>query len=401
MHKPATVGSTSRGPNHGQSNESIREDYARQLRELEEDYLQRKDELETELGLAQEDDARLRRELESDQEAYQAARDHAAAVLQGSINQATAQLEQLAENIAAINSDLARADEQHTLRVDELVQEQDGVIDEMNRLTQRIVQNGHTGMRRRPRRRLIGFVVVLALLGIGIFAVVMFWPRPTWPSQVTTIQKEIPKACQGNVASDPNGVNFACNPTNWQILWVFALETSGGDPNYGDPATFGMGLEPVDPSRVGGYVRQLMGASYAYDPENPTENLQVAARAINNIVGGAVVTVQGKQVVQPGLMSVGANCKAYTGSAQLSTPTGVNAPAICSLPITTENGQLALVKDIWKRWTSVMYGKQPTAVQVAPQGVRNVVVLFSNATDPGNPTVLNVLRTLRQEGILQ
>jgi hypothetical protein len=403
MYKPTTVRSTSRGPNHGQSDESIRQGYARQLRELEEEYLHRKSGLETELATAQEEYARLGAEIESDQEAHQTARDHAAAVLQDSIDLATNQLYQFEEDIAAIRSDLATAGEQYILRVEELLRERDDALSRSKSRTQRMVEGGRANKyrrRRRPHRRLIGFIVGLALLVIGIFAAVAFWPRATWPSQVTTMQKEIPKACQGNVASAPNGVNFACNPTNWQILWVFALETSGGNPSYGDPATFGMGLEPVDPSHVGGYVRQLMGSSFGYNPVDPTQNLQVAARAINNIVGGAVVTVQGKQVVQPGLMSIGANCKAYTGSAQVSTPTGGTAPAICSLPITTVQGQGALVNDIWKRWASIIYGKQSKAAQVTPQGARNVAVLFSNAADPGNPSVVKVLQLLRQEGIL-
>ena len=49
----------------------------------------------------------------------------------------------------------------------------------------------------------------------------------------------------------------------------------------------------------------------------------MAARAINNIIGGASLTgSNGKPAVQPGLESNPANCLKYTGSAAVVTRPG-------------------------------------------------------------------------------
>ena len=55
--------------------------------------------------------------------------------------------------------------------------------------------------------------------------------RPAWPA----VQREVARACQNpDVKSEPGQVNFACARATRQILWVFALLTSGDNPNFGD-----------------------------------------------------------------------------------------------------------------------------------------------------------------------
>jgi hypothetical protein len=47
------------------------------------------------------------------------------------------------------------------------------------------------------------------------------------------VQTEITTACQNpNVESEPNQVNFACGKGTSQVLSVFALMTSGNNPNF-------------------------------------------------------------------------------------------------------------------------------------------------------------------------
>ena len=129
------------------------------------------------------------------------------------------------------------------------------------------------------------------------------------------MQSEITTACQNpNVASEPGQLNFACGNATSQVLWVFALMTSGDNPQYTDAKTGPQGLEPITPTQ-GGEVAWSLDLHHPYNPYDPVDSLAVAARAINNIIGGATLTnANGKPAVQPGLESDPANCAKYTGS---------------------------------------------------------------------------------------
>ena len=119
---------------------------------------------------------------------------------------------------------------------------------------------------------------------------IVFRHGPSWPPSVATVKNEITTACQNpNVASEPSQVNFACGKDTSQILWVFALMTSGNDPGYSDAKTGRKGLEPIAPAQ-GGQIAWSLNLHHPYDPINPVDSLQVAARAINNIIGGATLT---------------------------------------------------------------------------------------------------------------
>ena len=118
------------------------------------------------------------------------------------------------------------------------------------------------------------------------------------------------------------------------------------------------------------------------------DSLQVAARAINDIVGGATLTgTTGNPVVQPGLESIPANCARYTGSAALSARQGF--PDVCARPVTSTAGQAALVADVFSKW---MVGAPATAAKDAG-------VLFANASNPGSPQVRAILRHLPLAGL--
>jgi hypothetical protein len=224
-----------------------------------------------------------------------------------------------------------------------------------------------------------GAVVALSIA----LAVILPGGGASWPASVATVKQEIEVACQSpNVASDPGQVNFACATDTDQILWVFALLTSDDKPDFTDPPTGRTGLEPITPAQ-GGEVAWSLNLHHPYNPTSPTDSLAVAARAINNIIGGATITSQsGAQVVQTGLESSPANCQRYTGSAALVVRQGF--PAVCARPVATAAGEAALVGDVYQQWM----------VGAPSKDAANAALLFTNANNPGNPRVQAILRSL-------
>jgi hypothetical protein len=216
-------------------------------------------------------------------------------------------------------------------------------------------------------------ILVITLSGAGA----------SWPSSVATVQSEITKACQNpDVGSEPGQVDFACAQGTRQILWVFALMTSGDKPDFNDPATGRLGLEPITPAQ-GGQLAWSLNLHHPYNPFNPLDSLQVAARAINSIIGGATVTgANGSSVVQSGLEGTAANCVRYTGSAALTSRAGF--PGICARPVSSVAGQGALVADVYLKWM----------VGATPRQAQDAAILYENANDPGDPQVQAILRHL-------
>ena len=210
---------------------------------------------------------------------------------------------------------------------------------------------------------------------------------PSWPPSVATVTSQITTACQNpNVVSEPSQVNFACDTGTSQILWVFALLTSNNDPGYADAKTGRKGLEPITPAQ-GGQIAWSLNLHHPYNPLNPADSLAVAARAINNIIGGATLTgANGKPTVQPGLESKPENCARYTGSPAIVSRAGF--PGRCASPVVTREGRAALVADVYRQW-------MPAASPVAAQ---NASVLFQNSGNPGDPQVQAILKTLPDHG---
>jgi hypothetical protein len=231
----------------------------------------------------------------------------------------------------------------------------------------------------------IGSAAGLVVVIIG--AMVVLRKGPSWPSSVATVRSEIAIACQNpNVASEPGQVNFACGQGTSQILWVFALMTSGDDPGYVSAKAGRKGLEPITPTQ-GGEIAWSLNLHHPYNPADPVDSLEVAARAINNIIGGATLTgSNGSPTVQPGLESKPENCARYTGSPTMATRAGF--PSLCASPVTGRDGQAALVADVYQQW---MVGSGPVAAQDAS-------VLFANAGNPGDPQVQAILKTLPKSG---
>jgi hypothetical protein len=251
--------------------------------------------------------------------------------------------------------------------------------------TQTLIDRGRpsAGRARMSRTRKI----VLSAAGLAVIVVIasvlLFRSNPSWPPSVATVQSEITTACQNqNVASEPGQVNFACGKTTSQILWVFALMTSADNPQFTDAKTGRQGLEPITPTQ-GGEVAWSLDLHHPYNPYDPVDSLEVAARAINNIIGGATLTsANGKPAVQPGLESDPGNCAKYTGSSAVVARAGF--PSVCAQPVTTATGQAALVADAYKQWV----------VGATPAQAYDVSVLFANANDPGNAQVQAILKTL-------
>ncbi|HEY2552131.1 MAG TPA: hypothetical protein VGI64_16310 [Streptosporangiaceae bacterium] len=252
--------------------------------------------------------------------------------------------------------------------------------------TTMLLNHGRTSARRRLSRRswvalLSSAAVVLACVLIAVVLV----GQKSWPSSVATVRREAAIACRNpDVRSEPGLVNFACAKDSDQILWVFALLTSYDNPHFVDRATGRAGLEPITPTQ-GGELAFSLNLHHPYNPASPLDSLEVAARAINNIVGGATVTsASGELVVQPGLESSPQNCARYTGSAALTTRQGF--PAVCARQITSRSGRMELVSDIYRKWL----------VGATTAAARDAAVLFGNADNPGNGRVQAILRQLSQ-----
>jgi len=252
--------------------------------------------------------------------------------------------------------------------------------------TARLIDHGRRPPKPTHRSRkmvLIGLAAAVGAVLLTVLVLDLSRPGPSWPPGVATVQRQITIACRNpDVRSEPSQVNFACGKSTRQVLWVFSLMTSGNNPDFASIRTGRQGLEPIKPS-VGGQVAWSLNLHHPYSPANPIDSLQVAARAINNIVAGATMTAaNGKPIVQPGLESVPANCARYTGSGAVTSRDGF--PPLCAKPITSKAGQGYLVADVFRKW---MVGAPPRAAQDA-------AVLFQNADDPGNPQVRAILGSL-------
>ena len=255
--------------------------------------------------------------------------------------------------------------------------------------TQTLIDRGRrsASRARKPRSRKVVLTVAGIAAVVAIASLFLFRTNASWPTSVATVQSEITSACENpNVASEPGQLNFACAKATSQVLWVFALMTSGDNPQYTDAKTGQQGLEPITPTQ-GGEVAWSLDLHHPYNPYNPVDSLAVAARAINNIIGGATLTsANGKPAVQPGLESDPANCAKYTGSSAVVARAGY--PSVCAQPVSTATGQAALVADAYKQWVV-----GATAAQAY-----DVSVLFANANDPGNAQVQAILKTLPGAG---
>jgi hypothetical protein len=259
--------------------------------------------------------------------------------------------------------------------------------------TEELIKHGRRRTRRSGRRRLLAHWRLLAVVAVALTAgmvaglLVMGGGGPGWPSSVATVQGEVKTACENqDVAAEPSGLNFACGADTQAVLWVFSLLTSGNNPGFVDSETGRKGLEPIVPAQ-GGDIAWSLNLHHPYDPGNPIDSLEVAARAINNIISGATLTSSaGGTDVEAGLESTAANCERYTGSAKLVTPPGY--PAHCAAAVTSASGQAALVSDVFQQWM----GGTPS--QLATEAG----VLFENASNPGNPKVQAILQSLPDSG---
>jgi hypothetical protein len=259
----------------------------------------------------------------------------------------------------------------------------EGPDDRTEALINRGRRNAKRGLRR-WRAHWRGITIALAAIFAGaVLLANLPGGGASWPASVARVKNQIAIACQNpNVVSEPSQLNFACAKDTRQILWVFALLTSGNNPGFTDPANGRKGLVPITPAQ-GGDIAWSLNLHHPYDPVSPIDSLQVAARAINNIIGGATLTGNnGSPVVQPGLESKPSNCLRYTGSSALVTRQGF--PARCAAPVTSAAGEAALVSDVFKQW--MVGAPAQTATQAG--------VLFVNADNPGNSRVQAILNSL-------
>ena len=258
--------------------------------------------------------------------------------------------------------------------------------------TEALINHGRPRARRTRARRIFAHWRLLAvgtaalLAGVIAALVATGGGSASWPASVATVQAEIKEACANpDVAAEPSGLNFACAKSTQQVLWAFSLLTSGDNPGFVDRSTGRRGLEPIQPAQ-GGDIAWSLNLHHPYNPASPLDSLQVAARAINNIISGATLTsASGGALIEPGLESKAANCERYTGSAKLVSRPGY--PASCASSV-SGSGAEALVSDVFQQW---MGG---TPAQIASEAE----VLFENAGNPGNPQVQAILNSLPASG---
>jgi hypothetical protein len=250
-----------------------------------------------------------------------------------------------------------------------------------------IVNHGRQSAYRRgfSQRATIAITAAAVVLAT-VLAVIISSGGASWPASVATVQAEITKACQNpDVASEPGQVNFACAKATRQVLWVFALLTSDNNPQFEDTKTGRQGLEPITPAQ-GGEVAASLNLHHPYDPADPIDSIAVAARAINDIIGGATLTgTDGKPVVQSGLEGSSRNCLRYTGSGLVTSRQGF--PDVCTHRITSMGGQAALVADVYQKWI----------VGASTGAAHDAAVLFANAGNPGDAQVQAILKKLGHE----
>lgn len=259
--------------------------------------------------------------------------------------------------------------------------------------TEALIRHGRRSARRSRTRRVLAHWRLLAVGVAALLAGIIAALAATgggggnWPASVPTVQAEIKQACENpDVAAEPTGLNFACGKSTQQVLWVFSLLTSGDNPGYVDQATGRKGLEPIQASQ-GGDIAWSLNLHHPYNPASPLDSLEVAARAINNIISGATLTSSnGSALIEPGLESKAANCQRYTGSSRLDTRQGY--PAQCAAPVAGASGEAALVTDVFKQWMS------GTPAQTAT----DAGVLFENAGNPGSAQVQAILASLPASG---
>ena len=293
------------------------------------------------------------------------------------LNSKTAELERELDDVRMLlKCELARGYDEIDIRD---IRER---IGETDARTETLVTQGRPGAYRpglSNRSKLAIGIGLLAVL-IAVLALVLSSGGASWPASVATVQSEITKACQNpDVRSEPGQVDFACAQSTSQVLWVFSLLTSGNNPDFNDTHNGRLGLEPIAATQ-GGQIALSLNLHNPYNPYNPIDSLEVAARAINSIIGGATVTgSDGQAVVQAGLESEPANCLRYTGSAAMTSRAGF--PSLCAKPVTPA-GQVALVADVYQKW---IVGATPSQAQAA-------ALLFQNSNNPGDPQVQEILR---------
>ena len=249
-----------------------------------------------------------------------------------------------------------------------------------------LINHGRRSVYRRKfssHGRKIAAGTAAAALLVTILVIIILRPGAAWPPSVAIVQNEIANACQNpDVMSEPGQVNFACAKTTQQVLWVFSLMTSANNPNFADAKTGRLGLEPITPTQ-GGEVASSLNLHHPYSPTNPIDSLEVAARAMNDIIGGATLTdANGNPVVQAGLESDPANCIRYTGSPAIISRQGF--PGLCAKPVTSPAGQAALVADVYRKWV----------VGASAKVAQDAAVLFANTKNPGDPRVQLILKHL-------
>lgn len=270
------------------------------------------------------------------------------------------------------------------------------------------------GARQGRKRAQTALLVVVAIAVIALLVRTVHTGGSGYPGNVNQVKSWISTACQNkNTLPTGSNVQFACSTQGRNILWVFALMSSGANPDYvgkmptqqeqqkGAKQRFG--LMPV-PAGVGTLYASSLDLGHVYSPIPPkqyqsdpryvnqaaVDSLEVAALALNVDLGGTVAYGSVQQGLE-GNKNGPANCQRYTGSSAQTTLT--SGLVVCAKPM-TPNGQLAAVEDLWLQWD--IPGSDQNSQTLAKNAAKVAASLYRSPNTP-DADAQNALRWINTE----
>ena len=242
--------------------------------------------------------------------------------------------------------------------------------------TETLVTQGRLGAYKRGLSNRSKLAIGIALLAavITILVIVLSGGGASWPASVATVQSEITRACQNpDVMSEPGQVELCLRAGHPPDPVGVRPDDERRQPGLQRPGrTAGWGWSPSRPTRAG-RSRWSLNLHHPYNPFNPIDSLEVAARAINSIIGGATVTGSRRQPGGPGRAGEQRGelpAVHRFGRADLAR----RLPERCAPSRSSAlAGEAALVADVYQKWI----------VGATPSTAQDAAVLFENSNNPG------------------
>ena len=233
----------------------------------------------------------------------------------------------------------------------------------------------------RTRIAVAGTAIAAVFATVGVTVLVS--GGASWPAGVAAVERQAGIACRNpDVKSEPGQVNFACAAGTRQILWVFALLTSGNNPAFVEPKTGRQGLEPITPAQ-GNVVAWSLNLHHPYNPATrPTASRWRPGPSTTSSAARRPSAPTAHPSCSPACSATRATAPATPDRRALTWRSGF--PSLCARPVSSPAGQAALVADVYQKWV----------VGASPKAAQDAAVLFENAQNPGDPQVQAILKRL-------